>query len=66
MSISVRHSLMIAELVGCGASLREALIYSLQISHDVLESLLLSIHVELEETEVGDNDYGRYVPEALP
>lgn len=62
MSISVRHSLMIAELVGCGASLREAFIYSLQISHDVLESLLLSIHVELEETEADDRRYDRYVP----
>ena len=64
MSISVRHSLMIAELVGCGASLREAIIYSLQISSDVLESLLLSIHVEMEETEVDEREYWRYVPGA--
>jgi len=63
MSVSVRHSLMIAELVACGATLREAVVYSLQISKEVLESLLLSIHVEMQETEVEDNNYQRYIPE---
>jgi nitric oxide reductase NorQ protein len=58
MSVSIRHSLMIAELVAMGASLREAMIYSLQISKDDLESLLLSIQVETGETE---SDRGEYV-----
>ena len=61
MSISIRHSLMIAELVAMGASLREAMIYSLQISKDVLESLLLSIQVETGETEVNRGEYVLYL-----
>ena len=62
MSVSIRHSLMIAELVAMGASLREALIYSLQISKDTLESLLLSIQVETGETEAARGDYELYLP----
>lgn len=61
MSVSVRHSLMIAELISLGASLREALIYSLQISVDALESLLLSVHVETGEKNVKANGYRPYV-----
>lgn len=61
MSVSIRHSLMIAELVAMGASLREAMIYSLQISKDVLESLLLSIQVETGETEVNRGEYVLYL-----
>ncbi len=61
MSVSIRHSLMIAELVAMGASLREAMIYSLQISKDVLESLLLSIQVETGETEVNKGEYVLYL-----
>ena len=61
MSVSIRHSLMIAELVAMGASLREALIYSLQISKDTLESLLLSIQVETGETEADRDEYVLYL-----
>lgn len=62
IDISIRHSLMIAELAAVGAPLREAVIYSLQISMDILESLLLSIHVETGDTEVEPRRYERYVP----
>lgn len=61
MSVSIRHSLMIAELVALGTSLREALIYSLQISKDTLESLLLSVHVETSETKAERGAYIRYL-----
>jgi nitric oxide reductase NorQ protein len=61
MSVSIRHSLMIAELVAMGASLREAMIYSLQISKDALESLLLSVQVETGETEVNRGEYVLYL-----
>jgi nitric oxide reductase NorQ protein len=61
MGISIRHSLMISELVATGASLREAVIYSLQISLDVLESLLLSIHAETGDTRVDVRKYSRYI-----
>lgn len=47
MVVSTRHTLMIAELVNLGAPVKEAFINSLQMSHDVLESVLLSLHVEL-------------------
>ncbi|KFD40631.1 molecular chaperone, partial [Peptococcaceae bacterium SCADC1_2_3] len=41
LSVSTRHNLMIAELVATGASTREAIVYSLQMSKDLLESILL-------------------------
>jgi len=41
--------LMIAEMVAVGATVREAFINSLQVSKDVLESVLLSIHVKTGE-----------------
>jgi nitric oxide reductase NorQ protein len=62
IDISIRHSLMIAELAAMGAPLRDAVIYSLQISMDILESLLLSIHVETGDTEVEPRRYERYIP----
>jgi len=61
--ISIRHALMIAELVSLGASVREALIYSLQVSKDMLESLLLTVHVETKETETSSDDYVIFVPQ---
>lgn len=62
IGVSIRHSLMIAELVALGASLREALVYSLQISKDTLESLLLAVHVETGETETRADRYILYLP----
>jgi nitric oxide reductase NorQ protein len=62
MNVSIRHSLMIAELVSLGASLREALVYSLQISKDTLESLLLAVQVETGETHTKDHRYVLYLP----
>jgi nitric oxide reductase NorQ protein len=52
--VSTRHTLMIAELVAIGASIREAFIYSLQVSRDILESTLLSMHLEMGLTRSGD------------
>ena len=62
ISVSIRHSLMIADLTAQGASLREALIYSLQVSKDTLESLLLTAHVETGEWETDSAGYRPYVP----
>jgi nitric oxide reductase NorQ protein len=62
ISVSIRHSLMIAELVSLGASLREALVYSLQISKDTLESLLLAVQVETGETDTRADSYILYLP----
>lgn len=63
ISVSIRHSLMIAELVGLGSTLREALIYSLQISKDTLESLLLAVQVETGENKVEKGEYVLYLPD---
>ncbi len=67
LKISIRHSLMIAELVSMGSSLREALVYSLQISKDALESLLLAMHVETgyHEAKSGAGTYVPYLPDNL-
>lgn len=56
-TISVRHSLMIAELMAAGGSLRESLIYSLSISRDLIESLLLAVHVETKDTIIKSSEY---------
>lgn len=55
--VSTRHSLMIAELVVLGATIREAIIFSLQLDKDMLESLLLSLHLETGEVTVKKSDY---------
>ncbi|MDY6843397.1 MAG: MoxR family ATPase [Thermodesulfobacteriota bacterium] len=61
--VSTRHSLMMAELLAMGTSLREAVIYSLQISRDILESLLLSVHAETKDMEMKKNIYSIYSPD---
>jgi len=60
ISVSTRHSLMIARLVKAGASIREALIFSLQMSKEALEAILLSVQVEMDETKVPENAYELY------
>ncbi len=54
MVVSTRHTLMIAEMMAVGASFEGAFINSLQVSRDVLESVLLSLHVELQLAAKGD------------
>ncbi|BBO81014.1 hypothetical protein DSCO28_15800 [Desulfosarcina ovata subsp. sediminis] len=49
--ISTRTTLMISEMVNAGASLRDALIATLQISRRDLESVLVSLHLEENEVE---------------
>ncbi|MFH2067006.1 MAG: AAA family ATPase [Pseudomonadota bacterium] len=46
--VSTRHTLMIAEMVSVGADMEKAFSISLQISLDMLESVLLSLHVETQ------------------
>jgi nitric oxide reductase NorQ protein len=60
MVISTRHALMIAEMVHCGASVKQAFIHSLQMNKNVLETVLLSLHVELRLKEHGGNGYQPY------
>jgi nitric oxide reductase NorQ protein len=60
--VSTRHTLMIAEMVSIGASIEKAFAMSLQISPDMLESMLLSFHVATKQTGSNQNDqsYQRY------
>ena len=62
MVVSTRHTLMIAEMVSVGASVEQAFTGSLQISRDMLESVLLSLHVETQKTVTHQNGnaYHRY------
>ncbi len=60
ISISTRHSLMIARLVKTGANMREALIFSLQMSKEALEAILLTVQVEMNEAKVPEHAYELY------
>jgi MoxR-like ATPases len=60
LAVSTRHSLMIARLVKAGASIREALVFSLQMSKEALESILLTIQMDMGEKEVAENVYELY------
>ena len=51
---------MIAELVAIGATIQEAFVNSLQVNKDVLESILLSLHMELR-TKGGESE-SEYLP----
>ncbi|MDA8233346.1 MAG: MoxR family ATPase [Clostridia bacterium] len=46
IDVSTRTSLMIAELVALGTTIRDAIIYSLQTTKEHLESILLTLHLE--------------------
>ncbi|PKM86310.1 MAG: CbbQ/NirQ/NorQ/GpvN family protein [Firmicutes bacterium HGW-Firmicutes-12] len=46
LDVSTRTSLMIAEMVAAGASIREAITYSLQMDREQLEAILLALHLE--------------------
>jgi len=53
--VSTRHTLMIAEMVSVGAALEQAFTAGLQIGRDMLESVLLSLHVEMKQTKTSNN-----------
>ncbi|HOJ14103.1 MAG TPA: MoxR family ATPase [Deltaproteobacteria bacterium] len=46
VTVSTRHTLMIAEMVGLGASAKDAFVSGLQVGRDTLETVLLSVHLE--------------------
>ena len=60
IAVSTRHSLMIARLVKAGSSIKEALIFSLQMNREILESILLTVQIEMGETEVQKDAYELY------
>ncbi len=61
MVVSTRHTLMIAELIGVGATVKEAFVTGLQINPDTLETVLLSLHLERNLEDRGrSNEYHLY------
>jgi len=60
LAVSTRHSLMIARLVKAGASIREALVFSLQMSREALESILLTVQMDIGEKGGPEDAYELY------
>jgi nitric oxide reductase NorQ protein len=57
VEVSTRTVLMIGEMIAAGATLKGALITSLQTSKETLESILLSLHVKNGYLEKGNHEY---------
>lgn len=57
ITVSTRHSLMIAEMMAVGANLKEAIVYSLEVSKDVLESCLLALQFETGQSAESSETY---------
>lgn len=64
-AISTRTTLMIGELVHAGASLGEAIAASVQTSKEILESVLISLHLEKGYTEKGHSEYLLFTKKVL-
>ncbi|MDR3554496.1 MAG: AAA family ATPase [Syntrophobacteraceae bacterium] len=60
LDVSTRTSLMIAEMVGAGATLRESLVTSLQASKPTLESILLTLQMQKGFLEKTESEYLRF------
>ena len=57
IDISTRTTLMIGEMVAAQATLREAISTSLQANREILESILISLHLEKGYVEKGKLEY---------
>lgn len=62
VEVSTRKTLMIAEMITAGASLREAIATSLQTDRQTLESVLLSLHLKLGKSERGNTEFVLFTP----
>ncbi len=61
VEVSTRKILMIGEMIAAGGSLRDAIVTSLQADKQTLESVLLSLHVNLGKVEKGKTEYVQYM-----
>lgn len=57
IDVSTRKTLMIGEMMAAGSTLKEAIITSLQTDKQTLESVLLSLHMDLGNVEKGQTEY---------
>lgn len=62
---STRTTLMIGEMMACGATLREAISCSLQTDKETLESVLISLHLGKGFVEKGESEYILFTEEVL-
>jgi len=61
VEVSTRKILMIGEMIAAGGSLREAIVTSLQTDKQTLESVLLSLHLDMGKVEKSKTEYVQYV-----
>jgi len=61
VEVSTRKILMIGEMIAAGGSLREAIVTSLQTDKQTLESVLLSLHLDMGKVEKGKTEYVQYI-----
>jgi nitric oxide reductase NorQ protein len=64
VEVSTRKALLIAEMIAAGGSLREAITSSLQTDKSTLESILMSLHLDLGKVERGKTEYLRYTTDS--
>ncbi len=57
IDVSTRKTLMIGEMIAAGSTLKEAITTSLQTDKQTLESVLLSLHMDLGNVEKGQTEY---------
>jgi len=57
LGVSTRTTLMIGEMMAAGATLREAIVFSLQANKETLESILISLHLENNYVEKNKLEY---------
>lgn len=57
IDISTRTTLMIGEMVAAQATLRESISTSLQTNKEILESILISLHLDKGYMEKGETEY---------
>lgn len=65
IEISTRIALMIGEMIAAGATLKEAIVTSVQTSKDTLESILLSLQMDRGYRQKNKIEYIRYTKEVL-
>jgi len=61
IDVSTRKILMLGEMIAAGGTLREAIVTSLQTDKKTLESVLLSLHVNLGKVEKSKTEYVQYI-----
>lgn len=65
MEVSTRTSLMIGEMIAAGATLRQATAASLQTNPEMLESILLSLHLSRGYSAKETSEYLRFTRKLL-